>query len=83
MTNVQRPFVEALTARLETARRAGRPYLDVLAGDLHKQVYPQGNRMPVCCSVMEREMGPDDRILYAPPKGRGPRLEIRYRLPRR
>ena len=84
MTEVQRPFVEALTARLQTAQKSGRTFLDVVSGDLHREVggYPERNRMPVCCSVMEREMGPGDRRVYAPPKGKGATLTIRYRLPR-
>lgn len=82
MTAVQRPFVEALTARLQAAQRSGQPFLDVGSGDLHAEVYPEGNRMPVCCTVMERERGPEDKRLYAPPKGKGARLTIRYKLPR-
>ena len=82
MTQVQRPFADALTARLAEAQKAGKTFLDVVAGDLHHQVYTQGNRMPVCCSVMERERGSRDQILHAPPKGKGSRLTIRYTLPR-
>jgi transcriptional regulator with XRE-family HTH domain len=82
MTEVQRPFVEALTARLEKAQKAGRGFVDVVAGDLHREVYSEGNRMPVCCSVMERERSSRDQILHAPPKGKGSTLTIRYRLPR-
>lgn len=85
MTEIQRPFEEALSARLRTAQRSGMTFVDVVSGSLHREVgdYPgPDHRMPVCCSVMEREMRPGDRIVAAPPKGKGATLTIRYRLPR-
>jgi len=61
------------------------PYIDVKSGDLHSAVgsYPGVNhRMPVCCGVMRSAMKPGDEVLYAPPKGNGASLLIRYKLPR-
>lgn len=86
MTEVQRPFHEALAAELQAAQRQGKPSVVVVARDLHHKVsgYPQGpNRMPVCCSVMKREMRTRvDQVVEEPPKGKGATLTIRYRLPR-
>jgi 5-methylcytosine-specific restriction protein A len=85
MTKVQRPFEEALAARLRKAERAARAFEDVVSGDLHRTVggYPgPSHRMPACCSVMTRAMRRGDRIITAPPSGKGATLTIRYRLPR-
>jgi 5-methylcytosine-specific restriction protein A len=85
MTDAQRPFEEALTARFETAEKSRRPFVDVVSGDLHREVggYPgPDHRMPVCCSVMQRQVRPGDLIVDAPPKGKGATLTIRYKLPR-
>jgi transcriptional regulator with XRE-family HTH domain len=85
MTDVQRPFEEALATRFRAAQKLGSTFVDVVSGELHREVggYPgPDHRMPVCCSVMEREMRSDDRIIRTPPKGRGATLTIRYRLPR-
>jgi 5-methylcytosine-specific restriction protein A len=85
MTETQRPFEEALATRFRSAHRSGMSFVDVVSRDLHRDVggYPgPDHRMPVCCSVMERGMRPGDRIISAPPKGKGATLTIRYRLPR-
>jgi hypothetical protein len=60
-------------------------YIDVNAGELHDLVGTRSgkdSRMPTCCNVMLAAMQSGDTVLTAPPKGRGPRLTIRYRLPR-
>lgn len=60
-------------------------FLDVRAGDVHTSVggYPSTNhRMPACCGVMRRLMGPRDEVLSTPPKGNGASLTIRHQLPR-
>ena len=85
MTEIQRPFEEALGKRFRSAQRSGLSFIDIVSGDLHRDVggYPgPEHRMPVCCSVMEREVRPGDRVVSAPPKGKGATLTIRYRLPR-
>jgi 5-methylcytosine-specific restriction protein A len=43
---------------------------------------PKNHRMPICCRVMRAAMRANDAILYAPPKGDGATLRIRYELPR-
>ena len=65
---------------------AGRSFVDVTSGHLHRQTggYPGANhRMPVCCEVMYRTMKAGDQVLSAPPKGKGASVTIRYGLPRR
>jgi 5-methylcytosine-specific restriction protein A len=38
--------------------------------------------MPSCCQVMYGEQTSFDRVLHAPPKGKGASLTVRYQLPR-
>lgn len=38
--------------------------------------------MPVCCSVMRKNMRTGDHILHKPPKGNGATLRILYHIPR-
>ena len=78
-------FQKALEEVFREAAKRGELFVDIRASDLHRRVggYPgPNNRTPVCCSVMYKNMQPRDEIFYAPPKGKGPRLEIRYVLPR-
>jgi 5-methylcytosine-specific restriction protein A len=78
-------FRAALDAWISEATRVGKSSVDVNSGKLHRIVggYPaQDHRMPVCCAVMESAMRAGDKILTAPPKGRGASLTIRYKLPR-
>ncbi|MDR2590443.1 MAG: hypothetical protein LBC71_05605 [Oscillospiraceae bacterium] len=59
-------------------------YIDLVSGDIHRAVggYPSKNhRMPICCEVMYSRMRSNDIILYAPPKGKGATLKIRYYNP--
>ena len=76
-------FQRGLDRILEEARNLGKPYEDVRAGDLHKSVggYPARNhRMPVCCSVMRKNMKGSDTILPNTLKKDGASLRIRYNL---
>ncbi len=57
------------------------PYVDVTSGDVHRTVggYPGRNhRMPMCCQAMKNCMRGDDKVLYAPPSGKGATLKVRY-----
>jgi hypothetical protein len=61
------------------------PYVDVTARDLHKLAGGRSgkdSRMPTCCNVMIKAMRDGDTKLHKPPKERGPKLKIQYRLPR-
>ena len=79
-------FQTELDKIFQAAQKSGVPYVDVKASDLHRRVgdYPDGqkHRMPVCCGVMRNNMKSGDTIRHEPPKGVGPSLEIRYRIPR-
>jgi cytoplasmic iron level regulating protein YaaA (DUF328/UPF0246 family) len=78
-------FERALLSLLATDQDEGKPYLDVVAGDLHRMVggYPgPQQRMPSCCNMMIKAMNSGDERLSSPPKGKGATLTIRYFLPR-
>jgi hypothetical protein len=54
-------------------------------GKLHRLVggYPGADhRMPICCSVMRKNMMNGDEVLSAPPSGAGATLTIKYQFPR-
>ena len=83
------PTLERLQSLLEhlwqQASSAGAAYVDVNAGELHRDAggYPGSNhRMPMCCSIMRRNMREGDAVLSEPPSGQGASLTIRYKLPR-
>ena len=78
-------FLAALRLMWLRAQEDGANHVDVVSGDLHRLVggYPgQNHRMPMCCDVMYAAKQSGDRILSAPPKGKGASLTIRYLLPR-
>ena len=56
------------------------------SGDLHRLVgdYPGTNhRMPICCSVMRKNMKRGDEVMSEPPSGEGASLTIKYQFPRK
>jgi hypothetical protein len=76
-------FQNRLMAILNSARQSGKPYIDVEAGRLHKQVagYPTSHhRLPVCCEVMKRMMRAGDLVLNEPESKEGRKLLIRYNV---
>jgi hypothetical protein len=76
-------FQNRLMAILNSARQSGKPYIDVEAGRLHKQVagYPNSHhRMPVCCEVMKRMMRTGDSVLRESESKQGTKLLIRYNV---
>ncbi len=83
---VGRPDAEAFRRALNAvfATSVG-SYVDVTSGALHRAIggYPGTHHaMPTCCDVMLAAMHDGDTILSMPPKGRGAKLTIRYKLPR-
>ena len=87
MPPTARDFRMALETRFREADSAGRPTIDVNAGELHREVggYPvrDGNhRIRTCCVVMISEKLEEDRMVSIPPNGFGASLTIRYKLPR-
>ena len=78
-------FRRQLAREFKSATEAGRDYIDIRAGNLHKKLggYPKhSHRMPACCKAMRAEMGNDDKVLCSPCSGEGANLEIRYKIPR-
>jgi 5-methylcytosine-specific restriction protein A len=78
-------FERQLFELIRNAREQRQQFIDVVSGELHRQVggYPanDGNhRMPVCCEVMKNIMQDGDEILYSPDSGQGATLRIRYHL---
>jgi 5-methylcytosine-specific restriction protein A len=85
MAPTSRDFQNALENLFAKAMQENKPYIEIISGNLHREVggYPgQNHRMPICCSVMKKNMLPGDEIIYMPPSGKGATLTIRYKLPR-
>jgi transcriptional regulator with XRE-family HTH domain len=76
----------ALLARFQRAQQADRPYVEVKAGDLHRDLAdpsdPAMNRTPLVCHVMTKHRTPHDQVVSQPPKGKGLTFTVRYQLPR-
>ena len=78
-------FRKDLGQRLSRTEKQGKRHVDIKSGDLHQSVggYPgPDHRIPICCDVMYSEMRTGDKLLQAPPKGKGASVMIRYLLPR-
>jgi 5-methylcytosine-specific restriction protein A len=78
-------FEHVIRASLMVASGDGESFVELNAGDIHRIVggYPgPDNRMPICCAVMYRLMKQGDVVVYAPPKGKGASLTIRYAVPK-
>jgi hypothetical protein len=78
-------FEAEVRSRWFAAQQSGTTFVDIESGDVHRNLggYPGNNhRMPVCCEVMRRLLGPRDTVLTEPPKGQGASLLVRYALPR-
>jgi hypothetical protein len=76
-------FQNRLMAILNSARQSGKPYIDVEADHLHKQVagYPNSHpRMPVCCEVMKKMMRAGDLVLKESESKQDAKLVIRYNV---
>lgn len=78
-------FRAELHARFRRAEEKGASYIDINAGELHREIggYPGDHRLPALCGVMSSEKTAVDEIISSPPSGQGASLTIRYRLPRR
>ncbi len=74
-----------LRMRFAEAVERGDNYIEINSGELGRalEIYPSPNRMPNLCRVMRDEMGARDAITSDTREGYdGPRLSIRYSLPR-
>jgi hypothetical protein len=78
-------FQRAISALIRAAHNSGESYVDINAGNLHRELggYPgTKHAMPSCCDAMYQATRSKDVILAQPPKGKGASLTIRYQLPR-
>lgn len=67
-------FQSALDSAFRMGEEAGKAFVEVHAGTLHRAVggYPsKDSRMPTCCAVMRAAMMPGDVVLAAPPRAPG------------
>lgn len=79
----QEKFMMKIKEVQERARKQGKEYVDINAGDVHRAVggYPgDDHRMATCCGVMNRLMGLKDEVIATPLKGKGASHCIRYFL---
>ncbi len=76
-------FRVALADAFAQAHTEGKPFLEIRAGDLHYRLSFGSNRMPLCCNAMHQARREGDEVLESPPSGLGPRLRIKYKIPRR
>lgn len=74
-----RQYIEKL---LEEAKRKGYDYIDLVSGDIHKQLGLK-DRMPQVCSAMYQKMMPGDKVLHTMPSGKSSTIKIRYYIENR
>lgn len=77
-------FKHEIETIIKEAKAVGEEYIDIVSLNLHKRLGLQtGNhRMASCCDAMYQMMRKEqgDRVISAPPKGKGSTLKIRYFL---
>lgn len=84
-TTYTEQFRDAIRAKFERADDMGLDSITIRAKDLHAAIHGEIssiNRMPICCSAMLDMKQEFDTFIYRPPSGKGPLLEIEYRIPR-
>jgi hypothetical protein len=64
---------------LQEAKLRGEDYIDLVSGDIHKQMGMK-NRMPQICRIMYEKMMPGDEVLHTTPSGYSSTIKIRYDL---
>lgn len=69
-----RQYIDKL---LRKAKMRGKEYIDLVSGDVHKQLGLK-NRMPQVCKIMYEKMKPGDKILHTTPSGMSSTIKIRY-----
>lgn len=71
-----RKYIEKL---LQEAKLRGEDYIDLVSGDIHKQMSMK-DRMPQICRIMYEKIMPGDEILHTTPSGKSSTIKIRYDL---
>jgi hypothetical protein len=73
-----RQYIDKL---FQEAKMRGEDYIDLVSGDIHKQLGMK-NRMPQVCRIMYEKMIPGDEVLHTTPSGKSSTIKIRYNLSR-
>jgi hypothetical protein len=71
-----RQYIDKL---LLEAKMRGEEYLDLISGDIHRQLGLK-NRMPDICRIMYEKMNTGDQVLKTTPSGMSSTIKIRYYL---
>lgn len=76
-------FRQEIKRLIDEARNEGAEYVDIVSGDVHRNVggYPSpdnSHRMPMCCEAMYDYKKGNDKILHTTPSGRSSTLKIRF-----
>jgi len=71
-----RRYVDKL---LLEAKVRGEDYIDLISGDIHKQMGLK-KRMPQVCRIMYEKKIPGDIVLHTTPSGKSSTIKIRYHL---
>lgn len=67
---------------LQEAKMRGEEYIDLVSGDIHKQLGMK-DRMPQVCRIMYEKMLPGNEVLHTTPSGKSSTIKIRYYLKQR
>lgn len=62
---------------IDRSRQEGMAYVDILSGEIHKQM-KLSSKMPSVCSAMYALMKENDVVLYTTPSGKSSTIKIRY-----
>lgn len=81
--NLERKTVEDIRnyidKLLKQAKSRGEDYIDLVSGDIHKQLGMK-NRMPQVCRIMYEKMQAGDKVIHTTPSGKSSTIKIRYYL---
>ena len=70
---------EYIESQKVEAKRNGKEFVIMKAGDLHR-IHQLRNSMPMVCNAMRQCMIDGDEVLYETPSGYSSTLEIKYKL---
>lgn len=70
---------EFINEVLLKSKREGHEYVDIVSGDIHKQMH-LNNKMPSVCNAMYKLKKENDVILNTTPSGKSSTIKIRYYL---
>ena len=62
-----------------TARSAGKKYIILKSGDIHKMLELK-SALPQVCNAMRQAMNEGDVVLYTTPSGYSSTIEIKYNV---